>query len=106
MKNQNQHIQNTYQDLEQRYIEILREHDRLMNHDEICPDCMYTQLLSNTSKSIDLLDDLKSEIENEPLSIDSEEELIEDCMTMDEIYNKKKKSKRKKKSRRIIITFD
>jgi hypothetical protein len=97
----NQSIQNTYQDLEQRYIEILREHDRLM-HDDICPDCMYTQLLSNTSKSIDMLEDLKSEIESEPLSIDSEEELIEDCEIMDEIYNKKKKSK----NRRIIIQFE
>ena len=105
MKNQNQHIQNTYQDLEQRYIEILREHDILMNHDEICPDCMYTQLLSNTSKSIDLLDDLKSEIENEPLSSDSEEELISDCEIMDKIINNKKK-KSKSKNRRIIITFE
>jgi hypothetical protein len=100
MKKQN--IQNNYVDLEQRYIELLREHDRLMNHDKICPDCMYMQLLSNTSKSIDMLDELKSEIENVPLSDESEAELINDCEIMDEICNKKNK----KKSKKIIITFE
>jgi hypothetical protein len=102
----NQSIKNNYIDLEQRYIELLREHDRLMNHDEICPDCMYTQLLSNTANSIDLLDDLQNEIENDPLSDESEAELINDYMVMDEVCNKKKKSKRKKKSKKIIIQFE
>ena len=71
-----------------------------MNQDEICPDCMYTQLLSNTSQSIDLLGDLKNEIDNESES-ESEEEIIADCKIMDEITNKNKKNKHK-----IIISFE
>ena len=71
----NNQNQNNFIDLEQRYIELLRVHNQLMNQDEICPDCMYTQLLSNTSQSIDLLGDLKNEIDNES---ESEEEIISD----------------------------
>ena len=93
----NNQIQNNYVDLEQRYIELLRVHNQLMNQSEICPDCMYTQLLSNTSQSIDLLDDLKSEIDNES---ESEEEIIADCKIMDEISNSKKNKNK------IIITFE
>jgi hypothetical protein len=94
--------QNNYVDLEQRYIELLRVHNQLMGQsDEICPDCMYTQLLSNTSQSIDLLDDLKNEIDNESES-ESESEIIADCKLMDEI-TKNKKNKNKNK---IIITFE
>ena len=66
---------------------------------------MYTQLLSNTANSIDLLGDLKNEIENVPLSDESESELIDDCEIMDEIINNKKK-KSKKKSKKIIIKFE
>ena len=102
-KNKNNKIQNqnNFIDLEQRYIELLRVHKQLMNQDEICPDCMYTQLLSNTSQSIDLLDDLKNEIDNDQLSSESEEEIIADCVIMDEITNKNKKNKHK-----IIISFE
>ena len=92
--------QNNFIDLEQRYIELLRVHNQLMGQsDEICPDCMYSQLLSNTSQSIDLLDDLKSELDNDS---ESEEEIIADCKLMDEI-TKNKKNKNKNK---IIITFE
>jgi len=96
----NNQNQNNFIDLEQRYIELLRVHNQLMNQDEICPDCMYTQLLSNTSQSIDLLGDLKNEIDNESES-ESEEEIIADCKIMDEITNKNKKNKHK-----IIISFE
>ena len=102
-KNKNNKIQNqnNFIDLEQRYIELLRVHNQLMGQsDEICPDCMYTQLLSNTSQSIDLLGDLKNEIDNESES-ESEEEIIADCKIMDEITNKNKKNKHK-----IIISFE
>ena len=101
-KNKNNKIQNqnNFIDLEQRYIELLRVHNQLMNQDEICPDCMYTQLLSNTSQSIDLLGDLKNEIDNESES-ESESEIISDCKIMDEITNKNKKNKHK-----IIISFE
>jgi hypothetical protein len=99
-KNQNNKIQNqsNFIDLEQRYIELLRVHNQLMGQSEICPDCMYTQLLSNTSQSIDLLDDLKSEIDNES---ESKEEIIADCKIMDEITNKNKH-----KHKKIIISFE
>ena len=97
----NNQIQNNYVDLEQRYIELLRVHNQLMNQDEICPDCMYTQLLSNTSQSIDLLDDLKNEIDNDQLSSESEEEIISDCKIMDTITDSNKKNKHK-----IIISFE
>ena len=103
-KNKNNKIQNqnNFIDLEQRYIELLRVHNQLMGQsDEICPDCMYTQLLSNTSQSIDLLDDLKNEIDNDQLSSESESEIISDCTIMDEITNSNKKKKNK-----IIITFE
>ena len=96
----NNQIQNNYVDLEQRYIELLRVHNQLMNQDEICPDCMYTQLLSNTSQSLDLLDDLKSEIDNASES-EEESEIINDCMIMDEIANSKKN-----KHKKIIISFE
>ena len=96
----NNQNQNNFIDLEQRYIELLRVHNQLMNQDEICPDCMYTQLLSNTSQSIDLLGDLKNEIDNESES-ESEEEIIADCEIVDEITNKNKKNKHK-----IIISFE
>ena len=101
-KNKNNKIQNqnNFVDLEQRYLELLRVHKQLMGQDEICPDCMYTQLLSNTSQSIDLLGDLKNEIDNESES-ESEEEIIADCKIMDEITNKNKKNKHK-----IIISFE
>jgi hypothetical protein len=102
MKKQNQSIKNTYNDLEQRYIDLLKEHDRIM-HDEICPCCMYTELTNHTAKSIDLLDNLKSEIKNEQLSDESEAELISDCEIMDKIINNKKK---KNKSRKILIKFE
>ena len=99
-KNKNNKIQNqnNFIDLEQRYIELLRVHNQLMGQsDDICPDCMYSQLLSNTSQSIDLLDDLKNEIDNES---ESEEEIIADCKIMDEITNSKKKKNK------IIISFE
>ena len=94
--------QNNFIDLEQRYLELLRVHNQLMGQDNICPDCMYGQLLDNTSQSIDLLDDLKNEIDNDQLSSESEEESIADCKIMDEITNKNKKKKKKK----IIISFE
>jgi hypothetical protein len=102
-KKQNNKIQNqnNYVDLGQRYVELLRVHNQLMNQDEICPDCMYSQLLSNTSQSFDLLDDLKNEIDNDQLSSESEEEIISDCKIMDTITNKNKHKKNK-----IIITFE
>jgi hypothetical protein len=102
-KNKNNKIQNqnNFVDLEQRYVELLRVHKQLMGQDEICPDCMYTQLLSNTSQSIDLLDDLKNEIDNDQLSSESEEEIISDCKIMDTITNSNKKKKNK-----IIISFE
>ena len=96
--NKIKNIKSNFIDLEQRYLELLRVHNQLMNQDEICPDCMYTQLLTNTSQSIDLLDDLKSEIDNES---ESESEIINDCVIMDEITNKNKKNKHK-----IIISFE
>ena len=101
-KNKNNKIQNqnNFIDLEQRYLELLRVHKQLMGQDEICPDCMYTQLLSNTSQSLDLLDDLKSEIDNASES-EEESEIINDCMIMDEIANSKKN-----KHKKIIITFE
>ena len=97
----NNQNQSDYIDLEQRYIELLRVHNQLMGQDNICPDCMYSQLLSNTSQSIDLLDDLKNEIDNDQLSSESEEEKISDCKIMDTITNSNKKKKNK-----IIITFE
>ena len=96
----NNQNQNNFIDLEQRYIELLRVHNQLMNQDEICPDCMYTQLLSNTSQSIDLLGDLKNEIDNESES-ESEEEIIADCKIMDTITNSKRN-----KHKKIIISFE
>jgi hypothetical protein len=101
-KNKNnkiKNIPNNYVDLGQRYNELLRVHKQLMDQDEICPDCMYSQLLSNTSQSMDLLDDLKNEIQNESES--EEEEIIADCMIMDEIANSKHKKKKK-----IVISFE
>ena len=103
-KNKNnkiKNIPNNFVDLGQRYNELLRVHNQLMNQDEICPDCMYSQLLSNTSQSMDLLDDLKKEIDNESASESEEEEIIADCVIMDEITNKNKKNKHK-----IIISFE
>jgi hypothetical protein len=103
-KNNKQNIKNiksNFVDLEQRYLELLRVHNQLMGQDNICPDCMYGQLLDNTSQSIDLLDDLKSEIDNDQLSSDSDSEIIADCKIMDEITNSKHKKKKK-----IIISFE
>ena len=106
-KNKNNKIkiknnQSNFIDLEQRYLELLRVHNQLMGQsDNICPDCMYGQLLDNTSQSIDLLDDLKNEIDNDQLSSESESEIISDCKIMDEITNSNKKKKNK-----IIITFE
>ena len=95
-------IKSNFIDLEQRYLELLRVHNQLMGQsDNICPDCMYGQLLDNTSQSIDLLDDLKSEIDNDQLSSDSDSEIIADCKIMDEITNSKHKKKKK-----IIISFE
>ena len=51
---------------------------------------------------MDLLDDLKSEIDNDQLSSESEEEIIADCKIMDTITNSKNKHKHKK----IIISFE
>ena len=99
-KNKNiKNIKCNFIDLEQRYLELLRVHNQLMGQsDNICPDCMYGQLLDNTSQSIDLLDDLKNEIDNES---ESEEEIISDCKIMDTIINSNKKKKNK-----IIISFE
>ena len=95
-------IKSNFVDLEQRYLELLRVHNQLMGQsDNICPDCMYGQLLDNTSQSIDLLDDLKNKIDNESGSESEEEEIISDCKIMDEIANSKHKKKKK-----IIITFE
>ena len=92
-------IKSNFIDLEQRYLELLRVHNQLMGQsDNICPDCMYGQLLDNTSQSIDLLDDLKNEIDNES---EEESEIIADCKIMDEIANSKNKKKKK-----IIISFE
>ena len=100
--NKIKNIKSNFVDLEQRYIELLRVHNQLMGQsDNICPDCMYGQLLDNTSQSIDLLDDLKSEIDNDQLSSESESEIIADCKIMDEIANSNKKNKHK-----IIISFE
>ena len=103
-KNNKQNIKNikcNFIDLEQRYLELLRVHNQLMGQsDNICPDCMYGQLLDNTSQSIDLLDDLKNEIDNES---ESEEEIISDCKIMDTIINSNSK---KNKHKKIIISFE
>jgi len=99
--NKIKNIKSNFIDLEQRYLELLRVHNQLMGQsDNICPDCMYGQLLDNTSQSIDLLDDLKNEIDNESES-ESESEIIADCKIMDEIANSNKKNKHK-----IIISFE
>ena len=94
-------IKSNFVDLEQRYLELLRVHNQLMGQsDNICPDCMYGQLLDNTSQSIDLLDDLKNEIDKES---EEESEIIADCKIMDEITNSKNKKNKKKK---IVISFE